>query len=762
MRKRRDMSIASSLRLALAGLAVGFGLSSNALAQNTYLPPGFFDEVPLTVGGQAAVEADMLAYDAVNDIISAAGNVVMRYQDYVLRAEKLVYHQRTGELRAEGEVTIADTRGNITIGRDIEVTGGFKQAFVNSLTIVTSDGSLITAEQASYSSELEIMLSQAHYSPCGECIDSKGRRIGWKVNAARMVYNRDDASLTMQNPTLELLGIPVAWLPWLRLPDPSQPRATGFRVPVLDFDERMGLNVTVPYFIPIDEDTDLILSPRLMSRQGGMLMAEVTRRFANGEIDARVAATYQLEPGAYVNTVGDREWRGAIQTSGKFVPAANWTWGWTYTAFTDAAFLPDYKLTSGKNLANQVYATHLSRDYYADLRLQHFNLLGNVTPTQQELQARALPNVNAAGTHDLAEGWGQLRGTMRLLGVQRTRDHQATYNGVPYVLGHAGYKVHGTAEASWQNQVIGPAGIVVTPYLGLRADAAWYDGTSPLNPGDVSLFSATPIAALDVRWPWMAVDGLSTHLVEPVAQLVYRGSASTIPGINNDDAISFVFDDTQIFSYNRFSGASRQETGLRANLGVHYLANFEDGSWLDLIGGQSYFLAGTNSLATPDHAQTGLVTGLEDTASYFVLGARAGLGNQFTANGKLQVDPNGLGVRLATAGVRYADEDRYLGQLAYTYIPADPRIGTVNDRHEVWARAGLPIHDYWTLTGTGAWDLAQNTWLEAGVGLVYDDGFLEYGGSALITGPTHDRPNDTRFTATIRLKGPAGEYGMGL
>jgi LPS-assembly protein len=220
---------------------------------------------------------------------------------------------------------------------------------------------------------------------------------------------------------------------------------------------------------------------------------------------------------------------------------------------------------------------------------------------------------------------GQIEFEADVLGVQRGLDHTATYNGVPYIFAYEENKIHVTVEASWQNQYILPAGIVATPYLGLRGDAAHYDGGSALMPGEVSLLEATPIAAIDFRWPVIAIDGDDSHLFEPIVQAVYRGSGNTLPGITNDNAQSFVFDDTNLFSYNRFSGSDRQETGLRVNIGGRYLASFDDGSWLQLIGGQSYHLAGLNALGVADTSQTGTSTGLGSDASYIVLGAQGSM-----------------------------------------------------------------------------------------------------------------------------------------
>src|SRR5690606_41625144 len=128
-------------------------------------------------------------------------------------------------------------------------------------------------------------------------------------------------------------------------------------------------------------------------------------------------------------------------------------------------------------------------------------------------------------------------------------------------------------------------------------------------PAHSTLLSAAPIDASDLRDPMLATDGLDAHLVEPVAQLVYRGSDETLVGLSNDNAHSFVLDDTNIFSYDRFSGTDRQETGLRANVGGRYLANYAGGQWLELTAGQSVHIAGVNAFAEPDPVNTGLGSG---------------------------------------------------------------------------------------------------------------------------------------------------------
>ena len=733
--------------IVVAGWLLGAGPASAGL-----LPAGFFDISVQPGEGAAAVEADRLSYDAVNGTISAEGGVVLHYQGYSIRADRVEYNQKTGDLHAIGNVTLADPSGTVMQMDSVDVTDGMKQAFLNSLTLTTVAGARITARDVNYNATLATILTDAAYSPCGLCEDSKGRRIGWKVKAARMTYDRANASVILEQPSLELLGMPVAWLPWFWIPDPTQPRAQGMRMPKVDFDGQRGAVLGVPFFIPVGEDVDILLTPQLLSRQGALMSIDTTWRFPGlGSIDVAASGLYQLDPSAFAGTVGDRAWRGAIQTTGQFTPAQNWNVGWSYTAFTDNAYLTDYKFTDATSTENQVYASYLDEVTWFDIRAQEFNSLGNYL-TNDPAQGKTFPVSGFETTHELADGWGRLHLTGKLLSVLRDADQTGTYGGVPYVFGEQGYKQHLMLEGAWEDQFILPGGVAATPYLATRLDAANFDDTATNT--DTLLLSATPIAALDVRWPLMATNGGDTHLIEPIAQLVYRGSSTTKVGITNDDAHSFVFDTSNLFSYNRFSGIDRQETGLRANFGGHYLGNFADGSWIDLMAGESIFLGGSNSLGIADNVQTGTSTGLGGTASAIVASVSGGWNGGLSGAAKLQVDPSGLNVNRFGAGVQYTSPDGWSTSGSYIYIAPDAALGTTAAQHEIDGNVAVPIFDYWKVTAGLTWDLNSGKYIEARTGAGYDDGYLGVSTYATI------RPGGWSTGIHLTLKGPDGEIAF--
>jgi LPS-assembly protein len=754
--------------LALAA-AASLAFAAPALGQARLLPPGFFDTVP-RMGPGVAVTADRLTYNADTHEVFAEGDVEVDYQGYHITGEHLVFDQRAGTAHFVGDVNVEAPDGTIYTAPDMRLSQAMHDALMEQLTITTKGGGLITAGNGHFRSGDRTVLTEATYAPCGVCIDAKGHRIGWSVKSARMVYDHKTSMVTLDRPTLYLLGIPVAWLPWLSLPDPSK-RVSRLLMPSYDSSPQIGSKITVPYFIPIGEDTDIILSPTLLTRQGFLIAGEWDQRFPKGAVRVRVSGIQQRDPGAFTGQVGDRQWRGAIQAAGAFTPVKTWTVGWSYTAFTDAAFFSDYRMNSDKSAVNEVYATHLAGNEFLDFRIQRFNLLGNVTAAQQDAQALTLPNARYRNVLYLPDEMGEIDLSADLQGISRAADDQrAALPGpagpVPYDFGRREQKVHGTVEADWQRRWIVPGGFVLTPFLGLRADAAYadyYPAPVPGGPGPeqkISLFNATPIAALDVRFPMIARTGPATHLVEPIAQLVYRGSDTTDLGITNDNAQSFIFDDTDLFSYNRFSGTDRQETGLRANLGAHYLVTFDNGSWFDLLGGQSFQLAGPNAFAQPDPTQVTTGQGLSGSASYIVLGAQGSPVPGLTGAGKLQIDPGGRGITRAGLGGSYGIAG-YNFNADYLYVAKNPERGVVNDQQEVLAgvSAPVPFVDYWRVNAYGAWDLSAKSWLAAGGGVHYDDGYLRYGADIAATGPTNTTPNDLRITASLSLLGLDGPGG---
>ena len=757
MKPRRFRSgFASALRFGAAILCLSLPLAALPAQAGKLLPENFFDQIPETNDGQAGVEADELHFNSDTGIITAAGRVGLSYIGYYANSDRMRFNQRTRELLLEGNVRIIDPGGIEYTADRVEVTNGFKDAVLDAMVMVTPDGAMVTGTQTRKVRGEVTEVDMGTYSPCGTCIDDKGRRIGWRVRTEKMVQNTAEKYSELQQPVLEVLGVPVAWFPWIRVPDLGD--QAGFQTPSYTYGAKIGSKYSLPYYYPIDSAMGVLLTPSLISTQGLLLGAKFLHSVEGlGSYSVTANGIYQLDPSKFSPGFGNTSTRGAIQTSGRFTPVDHWTVGWSYTTFTDPAFLTDYLISTSNPATNQVYATYLSPDTFADARVQEFRRLGTVTKATQDQQAALLPKVEIDHVADLGPDAGTVHLSGDLTSVARGADHVAS-NTIAYRLGTQEMKTHGTAEADWSNQYLfGPT--VVTPMAGLRLDYASYDGASALQPGATTMFSATPIAALDVRVPFVAYDGDSTYLIEPVAQAYYRGG-NTAPGITNDNAQSFTFDEANLFSYNKFSGTDRQETGLRANLGVHYQANFADGSYVDAVVGQSYHLAGPNGLATADAANAGVGAGIARGTSDIVAGLRLGMG-PVTLSGKARYDIAATQLAAISTQATYSDAAGWSVGLDYSYMAADPARGYTRSQQDIGGSLSVPLDDYWRASAAIGWDITAGSIIDYSAGLVYDDGYFEAGANITSSGPLIYDPATFAYTLSFKLKTPDGT-GFGL
>ncbi|WP_417580921.1 LPS-assembly protein LptD [Pelagibacterium sp.] len=736
---RRGALLASVMVMALA-----FAPIANA---QQIIPADFFSRIPTGNSGDMAVSADTQIFNSRDNTVVAQGRVGISFEGFRASADRAIYYQRTGRVELVGNVAVVDPDGVEYIADRVELEDGFREGFLRALTVAFPDGSRFTAAETNFDDGVERIYVDGSYAPCGSCIDANGNRIGWSVKAARIVTDEAEQVIYFEQPSLQLLGFSVISLPWLSLP-----QGDSVEFPVIRYSEDYGVAVSLPFFRYRVADGSLAITPTAYLNQGPGVDLDWNQTIGNLSYSISASGVYQFNPGAF-SGLANRNMRGAVQTSGTFTPTDEWTLGWSYTAFTDPGYLPDYDIASD-TARNQVYAQYLDSDTYADIRVQQFVPLDNQSSLavfNQRLDEQAITHPNVLADHiiDLENGAGRVELSGRLLGLSRGRDdvsHGFTH-------GYQGHSAHAMLQASWTNQYAMSGGLLVSPYLGLRGDAAFYDGASARAdaPMEQGLLSATPIAALDIRYPLLARSVGAAHVIEPIAQLVYR-DGEPIPGITNDDSQGFVFSDSNLFSFNRFSGADRQETGLRANVGGQFQTSFENGGWLSGLMGQSFHLAGTNGFNANDGSSAGVTSGLDGDASYVVAGVQGGYGG-LAGGAKAQFDPaTGEIPRFQLSASGEVEGYRVTGD--YVFIGERAALGEFRDRHEVALGAAVPIADYWTANAGVAWDLEANQWLQATAGLTYDDEFLAYGVQTRWTGPTHRTANDFRVGVTFSLSGP--------
>ena len=119
-----------------------------------------------------------------------------------------------------------------------------------------------------------------------------------------------------------------------------------------------------------------------------------------------------------------------------------------------------------------------------------------------------------------------------------------------------------------------------------------------------------PQAGLEWKLPWAQRDGRFTHIVEPTVGLVIAPSSQNSEKIPNEDSLSFEFDDTNLFSDNRFGGIDRVEGGSRVTYGLNSGIFGLNSGFSSFFIGQSFRFSKDNDFGTD--------TGLDDHFSDIV------------------------------------------------------------------------------------------------------------------------------------------------
>src|SRR5665811_1537010 len=261
-----------------------------------------------------------------------------------------------------------------------------------------------------------------------------------------------------------------------------------------------------------------------------------------------------------------------------------------------------------------------------------------------------------------------------------------------------------SAEAHSRRSFTDSFGQQFTPFMSLRADAASMQinndpGVSNyINTGDSNLVRAMPTIGLEYRYPFINVQSWGTQTIEPIAQVIARPNEPQVGKWPNEDAQSLIFDDSNLFRVDKFSGWDRVEGGGRANYGVTYTAQFNRGGFFNALFGQSYSLFGENSFAQGGIANAGLDSGLDTTRSDYVARASYQPNSTYKFTSRFRFDNDTFEIRrmeLETAAIF----DRWNLTLMYGDYAAQPDIGYLYRRRGILGTALYKIDANWVLRG---------------------------------------------------------------
>lgn len=523
-------------------------------------------------------KADRVSYDQDLALVVASGHVEISQEDRILLADTVTYNQRTDTVTASGNVSLLEPNGNVVFADFVELSQGLKEGVVQNFRLLMKDRSRFAAAGARREGGTLTEMVKGVYSPCDTCKDDSDSSPLWQIKAARIVHDEVEHEIYYEDATMEMAGIPVAYTPYLSLPDPTVKRKSGLLVPSYGQDSLIGTLIRVPYFWVISPDKDLTIAPIFTTRGGQVLDTEYRERWGSGEVD--LAGSIVGAPARDINgsSKPGTQIRGNFKGTGIFNLDQNWRTGFDIQRETDQTYQRVYKvLPKGPTVlpANAYVEGFLGRSYNA-LNAYTFQ------DTRSNVSNRTLPvvapiyefnYVSEAGSY--GQRWttdASVLNLFRSSGVNSRRLSQRTQWELPYV---------------------SSIGDMYSLTLSLETDG--YATTNNINLANPSAFRSQdsagrvlPQARFEWRYPWVRRDGAVQEIIEPRAAFITGPNGRNSFLIPNEDSLDFEFDDENLFRLNSFPGVDRVDGGNRVIYGATVGAYGENGGTANIFFGQRY------------------------------------------------------------------------------------------------------------------------------------------------------------------------------
>jgi len=665
--------------LAAAGFAVGVTLVTATAAQ----------ENPILL------RADEIIYDTEKGIVTAKGRVEISDDTRMLHADTVTYDQNTGAISADGHVTLTEPSGNVAFADAVQLSGDFRDGALQGFAALIGENGRLTAASGLRQDGRYTEAKGALFSPCRVCADD-GKPPVWQIRAAMVTHDQVERELKFENASLEFLGIPVAYVPYLTQADPTVRHKSGVLLPTIGTSSQLGTFVEAPYYFSLSPSQDLTLAPFLTTDAGNLLKGEYRQRFDDGGFWLQGALGYDS---LGTRIAGESEWMSHIFGSGRIPLGDGWRTGFDVALTSNDTYLRRYDIS---------YSDRLTTDLFVD-RIQGRSRMAVTGYFFQSLRANE-PAGQTPFVLPLAEF--SYIPEEKVLGGRLRVDSSALILSRPTGTDVA----RGSVSTDWMRLFITDNGQLITLEGLARGDLYHVtDATFGIpTAGNNTQTIGRGLAAAVLEWRWPYARDFTSHgtlVLEPIVQIVAASGGGNRRGIPNEDATSFEFDEINLFSQNEFPGLDVWTGGGRSNVGLRATAFLPTGS-IEAIIGRDFRTTRDTSFAPG--------SGLGGEQSDIVGRFKVEFAPYINLIHRYRFDPSTFSLRRNEVYLQaeYKGSSVNLGYLNLTRESVDPTLGP---REEIAVDANLAVYGHWSVFAEARRDLFLGQTLISGGGVRYED-----------------------------------------
>ncbi len=668
---------------------------------------------------QTLIFADELRYDENTQTITATGNVEIEREGRILLADEITYNQETDIATATGNVTLVDDNGSVVFADQAEISGDLKEGLAREVQILLADESRMAARIIQRRDGNINELLRVAYSACD--LNCEGDPV-WQVKAQRVIHDQDDQLMTYNDAWIELLGVPILYTPYLAHPDPSADRRSGLLAPAIGGGSNLGFSFALPYYWNIAPDKDATITPLFTSSAGKGGTLEYRQLFQRGELRLFGSAVTD-------DPDNPKDLRGHIRGRARWDIDERWRVGTDLHLASDDTYLRRYDFDAPTWLTTNAFAERFGTQSYFAVNTYHFQrqrrtVVAGSTPL-------VAPLVDYSFVGKPQRGGGYFTANASALALYRETGSDQTRL---------------SSELGWHVPYIAPAGDIYTLRATIRGDGYYVrDVLDPVTNTSFTGFEgrAIPQVSMEWRYPLARSGAVATQYLEPIVQGVWSPIGQNSMKISNEDSRDFEFDDTNLFSEQRFTGYDRVEGGARVNYGLRWSAYGETGQSISVLLGQSYRFHKDNTFSD--------ASGLSGRFSDYVGRVLYRPSDFLDLSYRFRLDQDNFSPERSEVSAAVGNDFFQLGANYIFIKQTDPTTPEFGDREELYAFFDTRLSRYWRLTGTHREDLSPGGGsIRSSIGIIYEDECFVFG-LDIADDNTEDRDFQSGFSVILRF-----------
>jgi len=253
------------------------------------------------------ITADSISYDKQRDVYTARGNVHITQPGRSLVADWVAFSNTTRRGVATGNVVIEDPDQRLEADVLHFQLDDLRGVMLSGRMEGKNTPFLATGDEIRKLGENEYSFEHGAFTTC-RCPDNSTEP--WVLESERAELEVGGYGTT-HNTVVDILGVPVFWLPWMKVPLLTD-RATGVLFPTFNSSSRTGFDVGIPFFWAALPNVNVTFTPRYLTARGFKPELDVEyvfgdksygEFFASGILDDR-----KVNPNSNDTPFGDDRW----------------------------------------------------------------------------------------------------------------------------------------------------------------------------------------------------------------------------------------------------------------------------------------------------------------------------------------------------------------------------------------------------------------------------------------------------------------------